>query len=145
MKYARRSVSDQDIRRYEMFSQVCYLNIVVVYDRVLIMFLCRICNNLVASVTTSSSQKAMVLQPLLEQQRPTLASPMMQETMICTHKGATCYCTALCFSKDGQINDCNTFPFFAFSTITYIEIDYFLRTNDSRLQARRDKTYYSLY
>ena len=23
MKYARRSVSDQDIRRYEMFSQVC--------------------------------------------------------------------------------------------------------------------------
>ena len=25
MKYARRSVSDQDIRRYEMFSQVCVL------------------------------------------------------------------------------------------------------------------------
>jgi hypothetical protein len=25
MKYARRSVSDQDIRRYEMFSQVCIL------------------------------------------------------------------------------------------------------------------------
>lgn len=24
MKYARRSVSDQDIRRYEMFSQVCH-------------------------------------------------------------------------------------------------------------------------
>lgn len=23
MKFARRSVSDQDIRRYEMFSQVC--------------------------------------------------------------------------------------------------------------------------
>ena len=24
MKFARRSVSDQDIRRYEMFSQVCH-------------------------------------------------------------------------------------------------------------------------
>ncbi len=28
MKYARRSVSDQDIRRYEMFSQVCSLRVV---------------------------------------------------------------------------------------------------------------------
>jgi SpoVK/Ycf46/Vps4 family AAA+-type ATPase len=27
MKYARRSVSDQDIRRYEMFSQVCNLRL----------------------------------------------------------------------------------------------------------------------
>src|SRR5882762_3270149 len=64
MKYARRSVSDQDIRRYEMFSQVC----------ILIRFLqrepgltcaSRTCNNLVASATTSSSLKVIPLAAVL--------------------------------------------------------------------------------
>lgn len=43
MKYARRSVSDADIKRYEMFSQVSLRNIVVYMSLVLI-FRCSLQN-----------------------------------------------------------------------------------------------------
>ncbi len=57
MKFARRSVSDQDIRRYEMFSQVC-LNDFYSRDSVSDIIPCRTCNSRVGSETTSSSLKA---------------------------------------------------------------------------------------
>jgi len=58
MKYTRRSVSDQDIRRYEMFSQVCVIALLVVQTTVTDIGsqnFFRNYNNLVASEITSSS------------------------------------------------------------------------------------------
>ena len=77
MKYARRSVSDGDIRRYEMFAQVrfCFPLRLLCIDRV---FLCRIYNNRGLSARLSNSRRvqghreatlvphrAVAMQPLL--------------------------------------------------------------------------------
>lgn len=59
MKYARRSVSDQDIRRYEMFSQVCCLFTGAPMKKRADMFLYRICSSLVDLEITSSSRNLM--------------------------------------------------------------------------------------
>ena len=57
MKFARRSVSDQDIRRYEMFSQVCRgldFTCACTYTPL------RTCNNREDSETTLNSPKVKV-------------------------------------------------------------------------------------
>lgn len=82
MKYARRSVSDQDIRRYEMFSQVrCAFRsrefIAYAYTPI------RTFNNLVDSETTSSSQRALTLQVLRAQPLETLGLQKTRQMMIC--------------------------------------------------------------
>ena len=65
MKFARRSVSDQDIRRYEMFSQVSPDDLFSWYSVSDIIPSCRTCNNRVGSETTLSSPKAKAQLPKL--------------------------------------------------------------------------------
>jgi len=86
-KYARRSVSDQDIRRYEMFSQVWSLTCCCVSTWLICLTPFRTCNNLVGSVTTSDSPRA---HPLLAAPHlrllGTLASRMTRRMMTCTRR-----------------------------------------------------------
>ena len=65
MKFARRSVSDQDIRRYEMFSQVSFDDLFSGNSVSDMISSCRTCNNRVGSETTSSSLKAKARLPKL--------------------------------------------------------------------------------
>ena len=87
MKFARRSVSDQDIRRYELFSQVCFC---LFYD-VLHLFtplIFRPCNNLAASATISNSQRVRHPPPVHQppHQVATLDLQTIHRTMTYTHK-----------------------------------------------------------
>jgi len=90
MAFARRSVSDQDIRRYEMFAQVwCLIRRVRIITCLiyLLFFPFRTCNSLAGSATISASPKAAPLQaaPQLHQ----LAMPvsqMIRRTMICMRR-----------------------------------------------------------
>jgi hypothetical protein len=83
MKYARRSVSDQDIRRYEMFAQVwakryCLHDIVDSYPTH------RTCSSLVDSGATSGSLRAWEpVEHLAEQVMGMLGSPMTHRMTIC--------------------------------------------------------------
>jgi hypothetical protein len=84
MKYARRSVSDQDIRRYEMFSQVLVSCFRFGIQCLLTYLYIRTCNNLADLETTSSFQKAQTLQVDQQGRAPgTLGSQMTRRTMIC--------------------------------------------------------------
>ncbi len=84
MKYARRSVSDQDIRRYEMFSQVCFISSPL--SRMLSIFFPRTSNNRAALATTLSSQKAKG-RALLRAQRLAMSALLTRLLMtICMHK-----------------------------------------------------------
>src|ERR1700736_1748277 len=86
MKYAHRSVSDQDIRRYEMFSQVHVLSCLCCRHHYLIRTY-RTCSNLVALETTSSSLMVTPLPALRLPQQ--VAMQDLQTTCrmtICTHK-----------------------------------------------------------
>ena len=81
MKYARRSVSDQDIRRYEMFSQVS-LTIVFCAQVLIVLSMYRTCNSPVDLGPISSS----LMEPLgLPDRVATLASKRTRKTMIYTH------------------------------------------------------------
>jgi len=86
MKYARRSVSDQDIRRYEMFSQVRFISFSAYCPYTEPLFFCRTYNNPVDLGTTSSSRKATVKLALRLPRRVMQGSRMTPPTMICTLK-----------------------------------------------------------
>ena len=58
MKFARRSVSDQDIRRYEMFAQVCITKLLP--PDFIQLWILRICNNLGRLALHSNSPKTKV-------------------------------------------------------------------------------------
>ena len=58
MKFARRSVSDQDIRRYEMFAQVCITKLLP--PDFIQLWIYRICNNLGRLALHSNSPKTKV-------------------------------------------------------------------------------------
>ena len=93
MKYARRSVSDADIRRYEMFSQVCAITGVGLSQETrligtLFVPLLRTCNNRARLATTSSSPRARLafLHKELLLLPATQGSARMLKTTICMHK-----------------------------------------------------------
>lgn len=94
MKYARRSVSDQDIRRYEMFSQVCVWIFVSFHlCRVThVMRLYRISSNRVVSGTTLGSQRVLVLLDQRRRQLETLGSRTRRKRTICMLRGLSPYC-----------------------------------------------------
>src|ERR1700722_12859190 len=87
MKYAHRSVSNQDIRRYEMFSQVHVLSCSCCrhhYHYLIRTY--RTCSNLVASETTSSSPMVTPLPAVrLPQQVAMQDLQTTRRTTICTH------------------------------------------------------------
>jgi hypothetical protein len=83
MKYARRSVSDQDIRRYEMFAQVSQA--FFLHDIVDSYPTHRTCNNLGDSGATSSSLRAWEpAEQLAARVMETQGSPMTHKMTICT-------------------------------------------------------------
>jgi transitional endoplasmic reticulum ATPase len=86
MKFARRSVSDQDIRRYEMFAQVSYLISWSYLPNVPSVL--RTCNSRVRLDRPSNFQKEVPLVvPAPSLRLAVLRLPlMMRETMISTHK-----------------------------------------------------------
>lgn len=93
MKYARRSVSDADIRRYEMFSQVCAITGVGLSQETKLIGtwfvpLLRTCNNRARLGTTSSSPRARLA--FLHKELPllpaTLGSVRMRRTTTSMHK-----------------------------------------------------------
>jgi len=84
MKFARRSVSDGDVRRYEMFSQVCHFSLPVLHRY---SHFVRICNSREALETTSSSRNLMVLLLGPARRRPEILDSLTRLlTMTCTHK-----------------------------------------------------------
>jgi transitional endoplasmic reticulum ATPase len=97
MKFARRSVSDGDIRRYEMFSQVRTRRLSVLYhksDR----RIRRPSNNRARSARPSSSRRATVCRPpvhLVQARQPAmLASTRRRRTTICMRKNPRSVCPA---------------------------------------------------
>lgn len=89
MKYARRSVSDQDIRRYEMFSQVRFISHPCIHYVVVltVVFHIRTCNNPAVSGTTSSSLKVILLEHLPARAPGTLDLLRTLPTMTYTLEG----------------------------------------------------------
>ena len=90
MKYARHSVSDQDIRHYEMFSQVRVLSCSCCrhhcHD---LIWTYRTCSNLVALEMTSSSPMVTLLPAVRLPQQVAMQDSSLQTTRrmtICTHK-----------------------------------------------------------
>src|ERR1700728_252863 len=80
MKYACRSVSDQDIGCYEMFLQVC---IVILTKELQLISDSKTCNNLMVSGITSSSLRAILpLAVFLPQQQAAIQG--LQTTLCST-------------------------------------------------------------
>ena len=108
MKYARRSVSDQDLRRYEMFAQVC----IWVFDlfragRVTHVRSYRTSSNRAVSETTLGSQRVPVLLGRRRRQPAMLGSKTIRKRTICMLRAEMVELFLLTYSFQVRDSVCN--------------------------------------